>query len=469
MCGIVGFSGSSPFDTNKIEKLLLCNMSRGTDATGIYNRKTIIKEAKNAILFLAENSLEPELKFIGHCRAGTVGSKTDNKNAHPFEYGEIVGVHNGTLRYTLDLAKIVDWTGKDWDVDSQILIKGIADNKHIEMFKSLDGAAALIWSHKEEPSTIYCYRNDERPLFRGHVEEEGMYLSSIEESLQLIGCTSIKEIKPLCIYKITNGDVRTTSTIVIPPKKSKTTYGGTTYGGYNTYPKNDFIKDQWVKLKYALAGFSTDKFYKVAFVNGTSISLLDDHGKYVEKYHTQFVSTYNDVKSNNFVVFEERIRGLDTFKYGELLYCKYDKPANKEIGVVKLDNNNKVYYIPAEWCRGTEYEEEEAAKELLKKLQNVTAMGIKEIDEATNIFVLDDTFYVNSNNIMALVVDVMDDVESLKDQAEANAYIEAADVAIELEKIHDKLLGTNNFIMKNSLEIDDDGEDESKTNTDVVS
>lgn len=96
--------------------------------------------------------------LIGHNRSATVG-KIVRKNAHPFEFDKVVGVHNGTLRNKWVLEK-----HGDYDTDSEALYANINHYGVEAAIEKLDGAYTLVWYDKED-TTINFLRNKERPLY----------------------------------------------------------------------------------------------------------------------------------------------------------------------------------------------------------------------------------------------------------------------------------------------------------------
>lgn len=104
--------------------------------------------------------------LIGHCRAKTYGA-VSLENAHPFEHGGIVGVHNGTLRGHYNLER-----SKDFDVDSDWLYWHISEYGVAATISQLDadGAWALVY-WDETAKTLNFLRNKERPLYGCHSED----------------------------------------------------------------------------------------------------------------------------------------------------------------------------------------------------------------------------------------------------------------------------------------------------------
>lgn len=210
MCGIVAYSGIKPYNADKIKLLLTYNsLERGSDALGIYSPSSgVVKKAGDPIdlmsAMIPQNPIDNF--FIGHVRAATVGDKSKDENAHPFERGNYIGVMNGTVKVLSHLLSKRNLDAKDYSVDSDAIIAMIAADNNYNCLKEIDGGCAILVVNKEEPSTLTLWRNSERPLFRGNLDG-GMYISSIQESLEIIGCTNIKEISAENLYTIKEDSV----------------------------------------------------------------------------------------------------------------------------------------------------------------------------------------------------------------------------------------------------------------------
>ena len=136
MCGLVGIAGDLAFEDERIFKtLLLLDYFRGQDSTGVTSvskRKNLItlKVADDPIILMQHNDFEAVINgvtdavWMGHNRASTIGAST-RANAHPFECGHIVGMHNGTLekQSMRDLADRLDET---YGTDSETIFQHMA-------------------------------------------------------------------------------------------------------------------------------------------------------------------------------------------------------------------------------------------------------------------------------------------------------------------------------------------------------
>lgn len=173
MCGIVGLiskkaGGFFHNDLTMFQAMLVNDSQRGEDSTGAFmvdrdGGAELIKVASNPFNLFAcdawskfrSAAIQRGKILVGHNRKATQGA-VNSDNAHPFQEGPIVLVHNGTLRNHLS------WNTKK-EVDSHALCQLIAEKGHEEAIKQVDGAFALVW-YNLETHKLYMIRNKERPL-----------------------------------------------------------------------------------------------------------------------------------------------------------------------------------------------------------------------------------------------------------------------------------------------------------------
>ena len=168
MCGLVGVAGAITYACDKAYKdLLIIDSLRGSHSTGslfVHATKgtSVVKVGGDPFEIMNNKLFERGVGklnnvMMGHNRYATKGA-VNKTNAHPFEFDNIIGAHNGTLttQYKLD-----DYT--DFDVDSENLYYHMDKHGVEETTDKLGGAYALTWYNKAE-GTLNFLRNTQRPL-----------------------------------------------------------------------------------------------------------------------------------------------------------------------------------------------------------------------------------------------------------------------------------------------------------------
>jgi predicted glutamine amidotransferase len=179
MCGLVGFAGNNSAAIQKAFRfMLLVDQIRGSHSTGIatVNKSNDVKLFKRAIHstdFLDMKQTDKIIDslgynaIIGHNRAATKGL-INTVNSHPFDIGDIVLAHNGTLR---NQGLLPD--SKDFQVDSENICYSINKIGLEATLKLLAGAFALTFYDKSN-KTVNLIRNDERDLYYCFVENSAV-------------------------------------------------------------------------------------------------------------------------------------------------------------------------------------------------------------------------------------------------------------------------------------------------------
>jgi len=265
-CGIFAWSGKDPkkFNKDKFDKLGIFNIDRGKDSCGVSFDGEVyygLNTEKLYSKFIVNREIKP-LKYpvvIGHTRQASVGNIVNERNAHPFGFGnnsegnyEFVGCHNGTLYNHKDLASTfkIDTTEtvkvqSDHNpngfyetirqkIDSEILLEIIYKTKNFKVLSQYNGAAALVFTNTNEPNVIYVWKGaskwydytnydieEERPLFYYKETKNSLYISSIQESLETIGGianVNLFTFSQNTVYKITDGDVENAEKILVSRK-----------------------------------------------------------------------------------------------------------------------------------------------------------------------------------------------------------------------------------------------------------
>lgn len=144
-------------DSQALHTLLHLDVVRGYDSTGLalcgehYNEiyKAVGQPhqlyAKYGTKYFKEVGLADLKMFdaaIGHNRWATQGAVSE-EYAHPFDMGDIIGAHNGTVS-KFSLKKLVEEDGMN---DSQMIFKWLNDsNENVQqLWNEADGAMALTW------------------------------------------------------------------------------------------------------------------------------------------------------------------------------------------------------------------------------------------------------------------------------------------------------------------------------------
>ena len=180
MCGIVGIAGSiDKHDMPVFHQLLWVGAIRGTDNTGVMSvgkhmRKDIrmVKTSGDPAILMDRKEYgkvvtENTCLLLGHNRSKTKGD-SNHKNAHPFEFENIVGVHNGTVTYGTQ--NKFEGRHPMFQTDSEALFYRMNEDGVDKVIEMMDPGAtppdaySLVWYNKKD-ATLNFLRNKERPMF----------------------------------------------------------------------------------------------------------------------------------------------------------------------------------------------------------------------------------------------------------------------------------------------------------------
>lgn len=186
MCGIVAMisksqSGFVYSDLDLFQSMLVSDSIRGEDSTGVFGvyknkqARTIKVAAEPHNLFRCDEWNDFRTKainsmnvLVGHNRYATRGA-VNTTNAHPFNEGSVVLVHNGTLNNHKDFNKEVQ-------VDSHAIAHAFNEKPANEVLNQINGAFAFIW-YDRRTGKLNITRNNERPL--AYIETNDMiYIAS---------------------------------------------------------------------------------------------------------------------------------------------------------------------------------------------------------------------------------------------------------------------------------------------------
>lgn len=188
ICGVVGKIGVK--EENAFKIMLQLDVLRGKDSTGMFavTSNGDVMSAKEAWLpqdFLesrgAKEIFKKSLKvLVGHNRYATVGS-VNKANAHPFEFDNIIGVHNGTT------TKSMFYQHDKFTVDSEALFWHI-ENKGIEdAWKNITGAASIVYYNSIDKS-LNLARNKERPMEMAISKDKNTLFFASESWMITVAC-----------------------------------------------------------------------------------------------------------------------------------------------------------------------------------------------------------------------------------------------------------------------------------------
>lgn len=168
MCGIFGWSltdeGMRAGSLGSLgSALAMANELRGPDSWGIAypgeENKVMIQKTVGLITRRIHFRMMKHHILMAHTRRKTVGA-INEKNAHPWHIGDIVGAHNGMVSNYDALQKKYPEM-KDYEVDSQTLIHLIAKKMDIT---EAHGWGTVEYFNLQEPETVYLGRGNQGDL-----------------------------------------------------------------------------------------------------------------------------------------------------------------------------------------------------------------------------------------------------------------------------------------------------------------
>lgn len=173
MCGHVGMAGTiTPALEKLVDQLLIVDSLRGSHSTGVaiinsMANVSVAKQVGNPYELFDTNAYNKAFNgmvrcIIGHNRYATQGA-VNKRNAHPYEFDNVVGAHNGTLTNRTRL----DGT---FAVDSEQIFNHINNHGVKDCLDKMQGAWALVWWDKVN-ETINFLRNKERSLYMCYNKE----------------------------------------------------------------------------------------------------------------------------------------------------------------------------------------------------------------------------------------------------------------------------------------------------------
>lgn len=175
MCGIYGaISVGGQIDMSAIKALTWANRERGTDSVGFFDSNgRMIKRACDPCKGLQDKKVRKWLANFngwaigGHTRFATQGS-IKKCNAHPFQYGNVIGTHNGMVN-----------SPQVYKVDSEYLIDSINQSGY-EALADINGYWGLAWFDKRDNCFYLSMHNGELACT---LNDDVIYYSSDDKHL----------------------------------------------------------------------------------------------------------------------------------------------------------------------------------------------------------------------------------------------------------------------------------------------
>lgn len=170
MCGHVGVMGEITHkEETAFKQLLIVDQLRGAHSTGVLSvgkhtgNITIAKQVGDPNELMNDKRFDDLMTghhrvLLGHNRYATQG-KVNRHNAHPFEFDNIVGAHNGTLNQRYQLKN-----NNKFDVDSMAFFSHLNEFGVEDAVSKIQGAWAFLWWDKVEKRMNFL-RNAERDLW----------------------------------------------------------------------------------------------------------------------------------------------------------------------------------------------------------------------------------------------------------------------------------------------------------------
>jgi len=302
MCGIVGVikkKGASitPREFVDFQILLDCAEARGSDATGviyIYENGEIVcmKSPSKSIKVTDFLPYRENLRAIlGHTRASTGGSPSDNKNNHPHYTKNWALIHNGVCSNSIDRKDLDLETSCDteefvatFELTAETTLDLTEEKIITKSLNHMSGSWSLAFVNKQS-ANIYLTTNGRSPLDVISVKD-GLYFASSEKYFE---STSIKnKIEAL------------TTTLGFKPKLKKNVLQIKQYNSFSPENMVLLLVDDNANLvekgRYEPASFQKDysNYRSYGYYNGYDDDQMYGYGKHgYGQYDNTYEKKYN--------------------------------------------------------------------------------------------------------------------------------------------------------------------------------
>ena len=384
MCGLVGIMGNNlgHQEAKAMEWLLHLDATRGKDSTGVAVAK------KHGAVELYKEVGPPDFLYkkfpdkfhkgrlilhdvnmvMGHNRWATQGVVNEN-NAHPFNFTNVVGAHNGTV----PLYSLRDFPGhKQFHIDSQIIYSHLNEHPLQDLWDKADGAMALTWWDKNTKE-LNMVRNKERPLCYAITPDKSTLIWGSEDWFIWLACgrNGIKLGEGAVVsleedvhhkFKIVEGKIEVDKIKLNPFKKPTVIqHTGTTDGqnGYsNFFHEENFFIEEWTPCawgkdkngqKIEVGGFFTGSTFDYEIVkirvNNVDKQIIDIINRLNEDdmwcaWSSKKVELRQNKKSKHWFNFVSHWADV------KLEYDPRDQDSNENNKVIELFPNNQPKALP---------------------------------------------------------------------------------------------------------------------------
>lgn len=371
MCGLFGIISTTALGLDEEKFIKQCTFTgtlRGRDSTGLAlidkeNNVNLYKRALSGPDFANSdvgsrcfNQLDKSFIVIGHNRAATIGAVND-RTAHPFIFGNMVGAHNGTLQYHKTLPV------SEHSIDSMNLLASLADTdgtskELIRVLEQVQGSYAVTL-YDTDTEIMWFVRNDERPLHWAPTDDGAVVWASEAGMLSWVAARcgiKLDKIHGLTENTLYGLDCREMKPVAEekyePPKPEPYSHGGygnrgywDNYGNTGSYSHNNKYKyhsvDEAIKHKI---WNKDDTILNVVFTSvenptkAKNSSILQHHGigfnDSGEAFEVSAWISTGHVKLNALYLAEVRTIVTKSDSYSDIIKLNLD---SKELEIITAD------------------------------------------------------------------------------------------------------------------------------------